>query len=261
MVAHFGTSIETHWDSGRFLCVGLDPDIEKIPDAFKADTPGKTLLSFNKFVIDETRDSVAAYKPNCAFYEAYGEEGWHALKSTIAYVQETAPGVPVILDAKRGDLENTNRGYARAIFENLSADALTVSPYLGGEPLAPFLERADKGIVVLCRNSNPGAKEFQDAVVDGVPLYLHVARHVQEWNKNKNCWLVVGSTYPEEMKKVRELVPDLPFLVPVGVGWARLLLTKWRRWRCWLATRSHDQWCGRLFTLRARMTLPYFANL
>ena len=214
---HFGTLVQARWDEGKFLCVGLDPDLEKVPEKFKTGSVSEILLAFNKYIVAETRDVAAAYKPNCGFYEAHGEDGWRALRETITYVQETAPGIPVILDAKRGDLENTNRGYAQGIFEALGADALTVNPYMGGEALAPFLERADKGIIVLCRNSNPGAKEFQDATVGDVPLYLHVARHVNEWNSNKNCWLVVGSTYPEEMKKVRELVPKLPFLVP-GVG-------------------------------------------
>lgn len=214
---YFGELIQARWDEGKFLCVGLDPDLEKIPEKFKTSSVGEGLLAFNKYIIDETKDSVVAYKPNCGFYEAHGETGWLALKESIAYIQTIAPNVPVILDAKRGDLENTNRGYARGIFEELKADALTVNPYMGGEALAPFLERADKGVIVLCRNSNPGAKEFQDAVVDGIPFYLHVARRVEKWNTNNNCWLVVGSTYPEEMKKVRDLVPNLPFLVP-GVG-------------------------------------------
>lgn len=214
---HFGELVKKKWAEGKFLCVGLDPDLEKIPERFKTENVYDALLAFNKYIVDETKDLAAAYKPNCGFYEAHGEAGWRALKATIEYVHETAPGVPVILDAKRGDLENTNRGYAKAVFDELYADALTVNPYMGGEALAPFLEHAEKGIIVLCRNSNPGAKEFQDAVVDGTPFYLHVARHVQGWNTNNNCWLVVGSTYPEEMKKVRELVPEFPFLVP-GVG-------------------------------------------
>ncbi len=214
---HFGELMQGRWDEGKFLCVGLDPDLEKIPERFKTENVGDSLLAFNKYIVDETRDVAAAYKPNCGFYEAHGEEGWRALKATIEHIHTVAPEVPVILDAKRGDLENTNRGYARAVFEELGTDAVTVHPYLGEESLEPFLTRADKGVIVLCRNSNPGAKEFQDAVVEGVPFYLHVARHVQKWNTNKNCWLVVGSTYPEEMKKVRELVPDMPLLVP-GVG-------------------------------------------
>lgn len=214
---HFGELIKAQWNSGKFLCVGLDPDVEKIPEKFKTGSVGETLIAFNQYIIDETRDVAAAYKPNSAFYEAYGAEGVAALKETVAYANTVAGEVPVILDAKRGDLENTNRSYVRAVFEVAGVDAVTVHPYLGSESLEPFLERGDKGVIVMCRNSNPGAGEFQDVVVNGMPMYQYMATRVAAWNTRGNCWIVVGATYPEEMAKVRTLVPDLPFLVP-GVG-------------------------------------------
>ena len=178
----------------------------------------RSILSFNRKIIDATKDVVCAYKPNTAFYEKYGIPGLSALYETIAYIHEVAPDVPVILDAKRADIGNTNADYAEAAFEYLRADAITVHPYLGAEALAPFLDRANKGIIVLCRTSNPGAGEFQDLPVNGEPLYRFVAHRVSsEWNKNGNCALVVGATYPDELREVRGLVGDMPILIP-GIG-------------------------------------------
>ncbi len=208
---HFQQLLEVHQAQNRFLCVGLDSDVSKIPS-------GQTQLSFNKAIIAATKDIVAAYKPNVAFYEAEGVAGWETLKKTIQFILEEAPQTLVILDAKRADIGNTNLGYAKAAFEELEADAITLNPYIGGEALQPFLDYQNKGCFILCRTSNEGAKEFQDLEVGGEPLYLKVAKQVsQKWNKNKNCGLVVGATFPEELKKVREAAPDLPFLVP-GVG-------------------------------------------
>jgi orotidine-5'-phosphate decarboxylase len=183
------------------------------------------LVRFNRDIIKATHDHVCAYKPNIAFYEAQGDQGILALIRTIGLIHEIAPDVPVILDCKRADIGNTNRGYATAAFDLFGADAITVHPYLGAEALAPFLERGDKGVIVLCRTSNKGAGEFQDLVVPNEegyaptePLYLRVARNVRyRWNKNGNCGLVVGATYPEELAKVRAIVGHIPILIP-GIG-------------------------------------------
>lgn len=221
----FRTLLEGQWSQNRFLCVGLDSDFEKIPEIVRRNDAEETFVAFNRAIIDATKDLVCAYKPNSAFYEARGDVGWRALRQTIQYINEQAPEVPVILDAKRGDMDNTNHEYVEAVFGHLKVDALTVHPYLGKEALEPFLSRKEKGIIVLCRTSNAGAGEFQDLEVSDPstplgtsPLYKIVARHVAEnWNAHGNCGLVVGATYPEEMKIVREVAPDMPILVP-GIG-------------------------------------------
>lgn len=215
---NFRNLLEAQWSLGKFLCVGLDSDLEKIPQAARANGTGESIVNFNRAIIDATKDIVCAYKPNSAFYEAHGDEGWSALRETIQYIHEQAPEVPVILDAKRGDIGNTNEGYVISAFDYLHADAITVQPYPGREALQPFLDRKDKGIIVLCRMSNPGAGEFQDLQIDGTPLYKIVAEHVaKEWNSNGNCALVVGATFPDELKEVREIIGDMPILIP-GVG-------------------------------------------
>lgn len=215
----FLDKIIVKWNEGKFVCIGLDSDYSKIPSSFKKNrSTEETIFKFNKTIIDATADLVCAYKPQSAFYEAFGDEGWRALKKTVHYIKENFPDIPVILDAKRGDIGSTNEAYAKAIFDDLGADALTVHPYLGKEALESFLKRADKTIFVLIRTSNPGAGEFQDLIVKGKLLYQLVAEHVaQDWNKNGNCAVVVGATYPEELKKVREIVGDMPILVP-GIG-------------------------------------------
>lgn len=218
MARDFRTLLDAQWDLGKFLCVGLDTDFEKIPDAARTGGVRETIVNFNRAIIEATKDIVGSYKPNSAFYEAHGELGWQALQQTISDIHALAPDVPVILDAKRGDLGNSSEGYATAAFENLDADAITVQPYQGRDAIEPFLKRDDRGVFVLCRTSNPTAREFQDLQIDGDPLYMHVARAVaKEWNGNGNCGLVVGATYPEEMQKIREAVGDLPFLIP-GIG-------------------------------------------
>ncbi len=209
-----------HFDVGKHLVIGLDPDPGLIPEAVAAGAAtGERVVEFNGRIIEATADLACAYKPNAAFYEALGGEGFLALSETIAAIREGAPGAAVILDAKRADIGSTNAGYVAAAFEQLGADAITVHPYLGGEALAPFIERADKLVFVLARTSNPGAGELQDLVADGVPLYRHVARAVaRDWNAAGNCGLVVGATYPEEMRAIREDVPaTMPILIP-GVG-------------------------------------------
>jgi orotidine-5'-phosphate decarboxylase len=214
----FRALLEAQWDEGRFLCVGLDSDFEKIPEVARQSDAKETFVAFNRAIIDATKDLVCAYKPNIAFYEARGDIGWKALRETIQYIHEQAPNVPVVVDAKRGDMGNTNNGYVEGIFDYLKGDAVTVQPFQGREALEPFLSRKEKGIIVLCRTSNHGSGEFQDLKVDNVPLYQVVARHVvEQWNQNLNCGLVTGATYPEEMKEIRAIAPDLPFLIP-GIG-------------------------------------------
>lgn len=198
------------------LCVGLDSDSEKIPDFLqKTKTPQYT---FNIAIIETTHPYVCAYKINTAFYEARGTEGIRELKMTCDVLKKKYQGIPIILDAKRGDIGNTNDGYARFAFDYLGSDAITLHPYVGHEALKPFLERADKGCIILCRTSNPGAGEFQDKETGGKPLYEVIAEKVvRDWNANGNCMLVVGATYPEELKHIRAIAPDMTFLVP-GIG-------------------------------------------
>jgi len=193
------------------VCVGLDTSPELVP-------PGTSVLDFNKAIIDATADLVCAYKPNMAFYEAQGEKGLEAIYQTIKHIPKN---VPVIVDAKRGDIGNTAEAYAKALFIQLGADAATVNPYLGYDALEPFLKYADKGVIILCRTSNKGAADFQSLPCDfegkKLPLYEVVAIKASRWNTNGNVALVVGATYPEELKNIRQAHPDLPILIP-GVG-------------------------------------------
>jgi orotidine-5'-phosphate decarboxylase len=212
--------LAAHFAAGRHLVVGLDTDPARIPKAVApGDSAAERVVEFNRRIVEATAEVACAYKPNAAFYEALGEDGFFALSETIATIRERAPGTAAILDAKRGDIGSTNAGYVAAAFDQLAADAITVHPYLGGEALAPFLERAEKLIFVLARTSNPGAGELQDLHAGDLPLYRHVARAVAGgWNSAGNCGLVVGATYPEEMRAVREDVPaEMPILIP-GAG-------------------------------------------
>jgi orotidine-5'-phosphate decarboxylase len=211
----FTKTLAHAWDrNDSLLCIGLDPEIERFPQQIRAQP--SPIFQFNKAVIDATRDLVCAYKPQFAHYAAYEAED--QLQRTIEYVHRTCPGVPVILDAKRGDVGNTAERYAIEAFERYEADAVTVNPYLGGDSLEPFLRHADKGVVVLCRTSNPGAGELQDLPIGGRPLYQVVAElAARRWNSRGNCLLVVGATYPRELAEVREIVGDMVLLVP-GVG-------------------------------------------
>ncbi|NCN58793.1 orotidine-5'-phosphate decarboxylase [Candidatus Roizmanbacteria bacterium CG22_combo_CG10-13_8_21_14_all_38_20] len=198
------------------LCVGLDSDIGKLPDKYK--NKQYPQFAFNKCIIDQTHDLVCAYKPNSAFYEAKGVEGMAELKMTVDYLKSKYPDIVTILDAKRADIGNTNKGYVEYIFDYLGFDGVTVNPYLGQEALEPFLDRQDKGIIVLCKTSNPGSGEFQDLRTDKKKLYQVVAENVvNDWNKNSNCLLVVGATYPAELTKIRKIAGDMVFLIP-GVG-------------------------------------------
>ncbi|MFH1542249.1 MAG: orotidine-5'-phosphate decarboxylase [bacterium] len=193
--------------NNSLLCVGLDIDLSKIPQTLASQED--PIYLFNKQIINETKDYVCAYKPNLAFYERYGNYGLSSLIKTIDLIQSL--DLPVILDAKRGDIGHSSAAYAEAIFNVFKADATTVSPYMGFDSLEPFLEYQDKGIFVLCLTSNPGAADFEKE------LFLKVAQKVKEWDKNKNCGLVVGATNPNELLRVREIVPDMPILLP-GVG-------------------------------------------
>lgn len=202
--------------NNSLVCVGLDSDLDKIPELIKSSKNPQ--FEFNKTIINSTHDLVCAYKPNTAFYEAYGSDGLQQLKLTTDFIREKYPEIVVIIDAKRADIGNTNVGYAKFIFDWLRADAVTLHPYLGKEALKPFLDRADKGVIILCRTSNPGAGEFQDLVVDKKPLYQIVAERVnKEWNNNGNCGLVVGATYSIELEIVRRIVGNMPLLIP-GIG-------------------------------------------
>ena len=196
------------------VCVGLDPD--------PALMPVRDVFAFNKGVVDATHDLVCAYKPNLGFYEALGLAGLRALEQTIQHIREVAPGVVLLGDAKRGDVGNTATLYAKALFEVWGFDAATVSPYLGGDALKPFLDYRDRGVFILCRTSNPGAGDFQDVLAscDGGgqrPLYQLVALRARERNQYGNVGLVVGATYPRELERVRDICPEMPFLIP-GIG-------------------------------------------
>lgn len=195
------------------LCVGLDADFAKIPKRFFKNRFPQ--FEFNRWVINETHDYTAAFKANIAFYEARGDKGIKELKMTMEYLQNNYPDIFTICDCKRADIGNTNQGYVSSLFDWFGFDAITLHPYLGAEALLPFLDRKDKGCIILCRTSNKGAGEFQDLKTGGKPLWQIVAEKVfQNWNKNNNCLLVVGATYPKEMKKIRSLVGDMTFLVP-----------------------------------------------
>ncbi|MFZ5845567.1 MAG: orotidine-5'-phosphate decarboxylase [Patescibacteria group bacterium] len=202
--------------NNSLLCVGLDSILSKLPDQLRDRRYPQ--FDFNKAIIDTSYELVCAYKPNTAFYEARGQQGIEELKLTCDYLQKKYPEIVIILDAKRADIGSTNVGYAQFAFDYLGADAITLHPYLGKVALQPFLDRGEKGCLILCRTSNPGAGEFQDLIVKNKSLYQVVAEKVvKEWNINANCGLVVGATYPEELARVRRLVGDIPILVP-GIG-------------------------------------------
>jgi orotidine-5'-phosphate decarboxylase len=207
--------LTSSWErSNSLVCVGLDPEIERLPaDIAMQPSP---IFQFNKAIIDATADLVCAYKPQFAHYAAYEAED--QLERTIEYIHRSYPGIPVILDSKRGDVGNTAVRYAIEAFERYGADAVTVNPYLGGDSLEPFLQYEDKGVIILCRTSNPGGRDLQDLDVGGRKLYQVVAdMTARRWNTRGNCLLVVGATQPRELAEVREIVGKMPFLVP-GVG-------------------------------------------
>ncbi len=205
--------------NASLLCVGLDPEPAKFPTHLHGRPDA--VFAFCRAIVDATADLVCCFKPQFAHFAAVRAED--ALERLIAHIHATHPGVPVILDAKRGDIGSTAQHYASEAFDRYGADAVTVNPYLGRDSVQPFLDRADKGVIVLCRTSNPGARDLQDLIVPdkiggGKPLYQHVAQLVaRNWNANGNCALVVGATYPDELREVRALVGDMPILVP-GIG-------------------------------------------
>jgi orotidine-5'-phosphate decarboxylase len=217
----FVAKLEQRWQDGKFVCIGLDPEYIRLPETVKASRSIEdAFFVFAHDIVDVTYDLVCAYKPNSAFYEALGDEGLRALIRTVHYIKACYSHIPIILDAKRADIGNTNLGYVASAFDVLGVDAITVHPYLGKEALVPFLERKGKGIIVLAKTSNPGSGEFQDLLVGEArePLHQVVARSVaQSWNSNGNCGLVVGATYPTELQRVREIVGDMPLLIP-GIG-------------------------------------------
>lgn len=191
-----------------WLCVGLDPDPASMPS-------GTSVDDFLRGIVDATRDLVCCYKPNLGFFEALGLAGQHSLRTLL---QTLPDGIPVLVDAKRGDTPQTMQAYARAIFDDLHADAVTVSPYLGGDSLEPFFGYADRGVFVLCKTSNPGAGEIQDLLVEGgEPLFVRVARRALTWDRHGTLGLVVGATYPADVAAVRSIAPSAPILLP-GVG-------------------------------------------
>ena len=206
--------LETGRRNRSLLCVGLDPAARKLPAAARA--AADPTYAFCMAIIEATADLVCAFKPNIAFFEALGPAGMETLRRLIA---DMPRDVPVILDAKRGDMGSTAEAYAEAVFERLGADAVTLNPYLGSDSLAPFLRHADKGCIVVCKTSNPGSAELQELeLATGGRLYLEIARRARDdWNGNRNVGLVVGATYPGVLAQVRALCPDLPLLVP-GVG-------------------------------------------
>lgn len=219
MTPTFMQALRARWQSADTLvCVGLDPEPAKFPARFANDPDA--VFAFCRDIADATADYACAFKPQIAHFAALGAED--ALQRLIAHLHAAHPGVPVILDAKRGDIGSTAQRYVAEAFERFEADAVTVNPYLGRDSVQPFLDCADKGVVILCRTSNPGAADLQDLPVAHAgttrPLYQHVAETIaREWNGHDNCALVVGATWPEQLREVRAIVGDMPFLVP-GVG-------------------------------------------
>src|SRR6478752_3026414 len=211
----FIEKLQRAWrNNDSLVCVGLDPEPSRMPHALR-DSPD-ALFAFCRAIVDATADLVCCFKPQFAHFAAQRAEG--ALERLIDHIHEHHPGVPVILDAKRGDIGSTAQYYAAEAFDRYGADAVTANPYLGRDSVQPYLDRADRGVVVLCRTSNPGAGDLQDLLVDGRPLYQRVAEKVaREWNGHGNCALVVGATWPEQLREVRAIIGGMPILVP-GVG-------------------------------------------
>ncbi len=212
---NFINKLSAAWTANNsLLCVGLDPDLAKLPADLRDLPDGIT--TFCTRIIDATADLACAFKPQIAYFAALGAE--KQLEDICRYVRENYPHIPLILDAKRGDIGATATQYAREAFERYGADAVTVNPYMGEDSLDPYLAWKDRGVIILCRTSNPGGSDLQFLDTDGVPLYQRVARLVAEkWNKNGQCALVVGATFPEELAQVRAIVGDMPLLVP-GIG-------------------------------------------
>lgn len=235
-MCEFFKMLERRWVAGKRVCIGLDTKYERLPEHFRSKpTPGLAQLMFNMEIVKSTHDLALCYKPNLAFYcgtedGKYLMEMQQTLLETVAHIRRIDPTIPVILDAKDMDIGNTNNGYVTRAFHSIGADAITIHNYFGMEAAKPFLDQKDKGIIVLCKTSNPGAGEFQNLKVqtgktvgyqgrdEVVDLYQYVARRVVDhWNYNGNCGLVVGATYPEEISEVRRIVGDMSLLLP-GFG-------------------------------------------
>ena len=200
--------------NNSLLCVGLDPDVARLPAQLQNEPDG--IFTFCKAIIDATADLACSFKPQIAYFAALGAE--RQLEQICAYARTAYPQIPLILDAKRGDIGATAKQYAREAFDRYGADAVTVNPYMGFDSVEPYMEWSDRGVIVLCRTSNPGGSDLQFLDVGGKPLYQHVARLVaNQWNVNGQCALVVGATFPQELAEVRAIVGDMPLLVP-GVG-------------------------------------------
>jgi orotidine-5'-phosphate decarboxylase len=211
----FADRLEQAWaTSGSMLCVGLDPDVNKLPGDMRGDA--SRIGEFCRQIVDATADQVCAFKPQIAYFAAARAED--QLAELCRYIRAVYPQVMLILDAKRGDIGSTAEQYAVEAFERYDAHAVTVNPYLGVDSIEPFLRYDDRGVIVLCRTSNPGGDDLQGLVIDGEPLFTRVAAMVRDrCNDKRQCALVVGATYPAEMAVLRDLCPDMPFLVP-GVG-------------------------------------------
>lgn len=211
----FIEQVKNCWQKNNsMLCVGLDPDLHKLPECVKETY--KPFFEFNKAIIDATYDQVCAYKPQFAYYAAYKAED--QLHMTIDYIKKNYPDIPVILDVKRGDIGSTAEMYAKEAFDCYHADSVTVNPFMGTDCLKPFLDYNEKGVILLCRTSNPSSSEIQNLIADGLPIYKHIAKLANDkWNYNRNVLLVVGATCPDELGEVRKICPEIPFLVP-GVG-------------------------------------------
>jgi len=212
---HFMQSLQQAWvRHDSLVCVGLDPEPAKFP-AHLRDAPD-AVFAFCAAIVDATADLACAFKPQIAHFAALRAED--TLERLIAHIHAKHPGVPVILDAKRGDIGSTAQHYSTEAFERYRADAVTLNPYLGRDSIQPFLDHADKGVILLCRTSNPGGADFQALDCGGQPLYLRVAETIaHDWNANGNCALVTGATWPEELGRVRAMVGNMPLLVP-GIG-------------------------------------------
>lgn len=198
-----------------FLCIGLDVDLNKIPKHLLKEED--SIFSFNKAIIDATQHLCVAYKPNTAFYEAYGIKGWQALEKTINYLNDNYPEIYTIADAKRGDIGNTSTMYAKAFFEDLGFDSVTIAPYMGKDSVEPFLAFKDKHTILLALTSNQGAFDFQTKMVDGAELYKQVLETSKSWENSENLMYVVGATKAEFLGDIRKIIPDSFLLVP-GVG-------------------------------------------
>lgn len=197
------------------VCIGLDTDPELLPAAVRSEKD--PVLAFNCAIIDATCDLAGAYKPNFAFYEAIGIDGWRILVETVKYIRSRTPKALIIADAKRGDIGNTSLKYAQAILREMDFDCITLSPYMGADSIEPFIRDEKRGAFVLCLTSNKGSDDFQRLESGGIRNYEHVIKHTQKWNRLNNCGLVVGATHPQEMMQIRGLAGSMPFLVP-GIG-------------------------------------------